>query len=236
MLFFSFAFLSILAFFFCRSAFFFGEPQLPDSWGFLWSELIWQNIWCSGIPTTAVSPCLHPEEAPLAVQLYSPKTRSWRRRENIWSTGWRRRTSRLGLGSVSCPSFVGVFHSHVETVVSFYFKTVPSSSPTLQILSRHVNLRGGLQAVGGISPAKKKGGGGHGVCDAAPAKLVRPRTVYVGRRVRLHKNDLWLTAAEWPMSAGILSEHQFHPCALSVDLKLPDPGSPGCEHSALSLV
>lgn len=38
-----------------------------------------------------------------SVQLYSPKTRSWRRRENIWSRGWRRRTSLLCSDSVPCP-------------------------------------------------------------------------------------------------------------------------------------
>lgn len=61
--------------------------------------------------------------------------------------------------------------------------------------------RGSFAGCGGVRLAKK---GGMGLWRC-PAVLVGPRTVHVGRRVRLHKKYLWLTAAEWPTSFGVLS-------------------------------
>lgn len=82
------------------------------------------------------------------------------------------------------------------------------ASPHTYSAHHHVNLcRGGCCAGCGSvrfrSRAKKKRGAWG--CDAAPTMLVGPRTLYVGRWVRLHKKYLWLTAVEWPESFGVLS-------------------------------
>lgn len=84
---------------------------------------------------------------------------------------------------------------------------------------------------------KKKGG--HGVCDAAPAKLVGPRTVYVGMRVQITQkwslaDCSWMAYEHWNI-VSLLLECQFHLHALSVDLEPPGPESTGWERSALLL-
>lgn len=104
---FSYAFFS-LVFFSSRSDFLW-KLQLPDSWWFVCLE-----IWCTGTPEQLCNGVSTQKKNLSVGQLYSPKIRSWRRRENIWSRGWRRRTSRLGLGSVSCPLFAGVFTGTVK--------------------------------------------------------------------------------------------------------------------------
>lgn len=193
-----------------------------------------ENIWCTGTPQQLRNGVSTQKKHFSTVRLHSPKTRSWRRRENIWSRGWRRRRSQLGSSSVSCPLCAGVFTVTVE-LRRFLLQNSPQIQPHPADTQPpcESERRGSFAACRGVRLAKKGGMGAvplHRHAGRAQNCLCR-HAGQIAQKISLADcnwmaDELW-SIVSMPLDCGpsFTSLHSLSFCPSSVTSELLDPVS-----------